>query len=882
MQSPDARFGPFDLLLPLGRGGVADVWLARPTGEPVGTELVVKRLRPRVHRDLRVLEMFEREAAVGASVDHPGMIRTLGFGAIDNEPVLVLPFVFGADLTRIAKRKLAGQPALDRNHALVAIRDAARALHALHIAEDAEGHPAHWVHRDISPANLMVGYDGRTHVIDLGIVRRAGPPSEPGRPPEGKFAYMSPEQAANGPIDARSDVFSLGVVLYEFTLGRRLFRRDTPEETLAAIAAGDIPRPRRVDPAFPLDLEAILLQSLATDPADRTPSADAFANALEDALAAIDPLLTTASVGRRLRKASAQELAILEDVTEPGYRGPTRAPRSFALPTYTPPPRPLVSEPSDHPDDLDLEASDAAPSPAAESESSPDLEREDRDAAVQFEGPPVGTVKADHEIRSGAPVAVAESSEIEPTLDKVPVPQPAADRVDAEDAHADAPTLDPAPGADAVPTADAGGSGAETDEAVFEELPPLREGTGIYKVVAALILLVVGVVAYVIATQGVDTSIGDGIEPMVPLAEFDATPLEAPEPPPTVALEVASTPPGAWIVLNGVALRAQTPTIVEVVEGRPNVLTLHADTHDTARTTLEGGSTARVELALDALPAIPLPTEALGDMPDGAADGSAAPPEVPAGMGRIRVIAEDVAGQRVEAEVLRNGERVEGSTPLTLLVPAGVEQHITVRRAGYRDSVTYTRAIAFSDLRSEREVVLQLTREAEGVRGATTVRVTATPAQAGLRVDGEDQGRFNVLTLRAPGHYVVEAFAEDHEPVVQTVDTRLGQMEFRPVLEPVRTGLAMIDLAVVPEDTTIYGERLRAGSSGATTWGTGAVTREAEAGLWRFTLERRGEEGRQRGRFELEIAPESTRTLRFAWQDDAFVMVEDRAADRND
>ena len=84
MQSPDARFGPFDLLLPLGRGGVADVWLARPTGEPVGTELVVKRLRPRVHRDLRVLEMFEREAAVGASVDHPGMIRTLGFCAIDN------------------------------------------------------------------------------------------------------------------------------------------------------------------------------------------------------------------------------------------------------------------------------------------------------------------------------------------------------------------------------------------------------------------------------------------------------------------------------------------------------------------------------------------------------------------------------------------------------------------------------------------------------------------------------------------------------------------------------------------------------------------------------------------------------------------------------
>ena len=862
MDSPASRFGPFELLLPLGRGGVADVWLARPAGSPVGSELVVKRLRPRVQRDLRVLEMFEQEAAVGAAIDHPGLIRTLGFGTLEDEPVLVLPFIFGADLTRIAKRKLAGEPALDRNHALVAIRDAARALHALHTAEESPGRAAGWVHRDVSPANLMIGYDGRTHVIDLGIVRRASTPAEPGREPEGKFAYMSPEQASGEAVDARSDVFSLGVVLYEFALGRRLFRRGSPEETVAAIQAGDIPRPRVVDPAFPLDLEAIVLQSLAPRAADRTPSAAALADALDDALAAIDPLLTPAAVGRRLRKASVQELAILEDVTEPGYRGPTRAPRRFELPPYTPPQRPLVSEPSDDPRPSGVAPDDANARPDVENAPPEGPEA----ATPDPDGPPVGTVKADHEIKSGAPIAVAEA-EAQEAVTEAQEPVTEAQEPATEDATGTAPRDDAAaPGASLA------------DEA----LPPLGDGSGIYKVVAALIVIVLGVIGYVIATEGVDTSIGDDIVPMTPLSEFDAAPLEVPDPPATVALEVSSTPAGAWIVVNGIATRTQTPSMVEVVEGRENVITLHADTHATAREQVVGGASAQLQVELPPIPALPSPTEPTEATDEAVGEGSAPPREVPEGMGRIRVIAEDVSGQRVEAEVLRNGDRVEGTTPLELIVPAGVEQHITVRRAGYRDSVTYTRAIAYEDLRSEREVLLQLTREVEGVRGATTVRVTATPAQAGLRVDGEDQGRLNVLTLRAPGHYVVEAFADDHTSVVQTIDTRLGQMEFRPVLAPIRTGAAMVDVAVTPDDTTIYAERLRAGSSGATTWGTGAVMREAEAGPWRFTLERRGEEGRQRGRFEVEIAPETTRVLRFEWQEGGYTLIQDAAAPRTE
>lgn len=751
-----------DLLLPLGRGGVAEVWLARKQGAPIGAEFVVKQLRDRVSRDQGVRAMLEREAELGRQATHPGLPRTLGHGELDGHVALALPFVFGADLTRIASRRVDGEPALDLEHALVVIRDAARALHALHTMQP-PGEPA-WVHRDVSPANLMVGYDGRTHVIDLGIAARAGGGTPGERTPEGKFAYMSPEQARNEALDPRSDIFSLGVVLYEFTTRHRLFRRDDPDAVLQAVRDADVPRPRAQDRKFPLDVEAIVLCALAPDPADRFADANELANALDDAVRARGASLDVPAVGRRLRRASTRDLAILEDVTKPGYRGAVHAPSRVPFPPVSSPPLSVSNEPETP------------------------TERDD--------GPPSGTVKADHDL---------------------------------------------------------GDTGARTSA---DELPPLREGRSIYAAVGVVMVALLAFVGYLIATQGVDTSIGDDIEPMPQRADFEPEPLPEPEPPPTRTVQAVSTPPGAAIVVNAVATRLVTPAEVELVDGRPNVVTLHRDGFQTARLLVAGNDDASIDVTLEALPE-PEPEPAAQ-----ASDGTGeAAPEVPPGFGRIRVLARDVGGRPIEAEVLRNGQRVEGVTPVEIIVPANVEQHITVRRAGYRDSVTYAHAIPFRDLRSEREVDLEMTAAQEDARGATIVRTTATPQQAALAVDGEDQGRLQVLTLRSPGLYAIEVTAEDHEPLLQTVDARLGQFEFRPVLEPVRSGPARLSIEVDPEATEIYGERLREASAGARTLGTGRFDSEIEAGPWRLTFEHRSEEGRRRGRIELELEPGTHRAL---------------------
>jgi serine/threonine-protein kinase len=166
------------------------------------------------------------------------------------------------------------------------IADAAAGLHAAHELRDEEGRLRGLVHRDISPHNILIGTNGSVKIVDFGVAKAGGRASQATRAGQlkGKFGYMSPEQARGRPVDRRSDVFSLGIVLFELTTSRRLFRGETDVETLRLVISGQIPKPTSIDPKYPVELERIVLRALHRDADERYQTAAALENDLRSYL----------------------------------------------------------------------------------------------------------------------------------------------------------------------------------------------------------------------------------------------------------------------------------------------------------------------------------------------------------------------------------------------------------------------------------------------------------------------------------------------------------------------------------------------------------------------------------------------------------------------
>lgn len=739
--------GPVELLLPLGRGGVADVYLARLHGDPIGAEFIVKRLRAELRDDSALREALRREGALGSELDHEALPRTLHVDDIDDWTFLAMPYVWGDDLRELAKR--------DRSRLLTPARAAWIVAHAARAL--ALLHDRGLVHRDVSPPNLVVGFDGRVVLIDLGIANAGAPAGA--RTPEGKFAYMSPEQARGDALDGRSDLFSLALILYELIARTRAMRGAKSSEAAIEIARS-LPRLGALALDVPSDLTDVVDDTLSFDPAGRPPDARAFADALQRVpdVAAID----AREIGDAARSLGAERISALEHALGPGYAGPTQAPA---------------------PHELAVRCSTARLAP------------------------------------SSHPARMTDDNRSE---------------ADAEDGALD--------GLDS----------------------PRRDGRGILLVFGAIGTLLFAFIGYKIATDGLGTQFHADYDAGPSLAEFDAEPIPTPDPPPTVATEVVTTPPGAWIVVNGVAARAQTPATVDLVEGRDNSLSFHLVGHETHWAEVSGDGDPH-RAALTPLPerAPPADEHAADQGSADEAEGSATPSPVEPGQALLRIVARDVGGDALDAEVLVNGERALGNTPLDVPVDAGVLHHITVRRGGFRDSATYVRAIEYRDERSVREVILEMSASPSGERARSTIRVRPVPQDATVALDGEDQGRRNVIPVDAPGLYTVTITAPDHEPHVQHVDARLGQFEMRQTLTPVRTGPTRLTLEIEPSETTVFAERLRHGSAGARQLRAPISDLDIEAGTYRLTFEHRTTDARWRGRTELELEPATHHTLRF-------------------
>lgn len=281
------QFGEYVLLQRLAVGGQSEVFLALKVGpgEFLRT-VVIKALPARLKEDSRFVQLFFKEAFVSSRFAHPNVITVHDARLIENEYCLVMDFVAGQTVADIAQRGFRSGRPLSLNHAIQIIADACDGLHYAHKFVDLDESSYSIVHCDISPQNLMVTYQGVTKVFDFGIAHIPGyEDTNASISVGGKYAYMSPEQVRGEEVDARSDIFSLGIILYELSTGYRLFRRSSQAEVIKAVCEEPIQKPTELRPELPMFLERCILKALERDPRKRYRNAAAMRDDLLQLLA---------------------------------------------------------------------------------------------------------------------------------------------------------------------------------------------------------------------------------------------------------------------------------------------------------------------------------------------------------------------------------------------------------------------------------------------------------------------------------------------------------------------------------------------------------------------------------------------------------------------
>ncbi len=292
--APDAhtgrRLGKYEIACKLSQGGMSQIFLAYQRGVAGFRKYVVlKQILPNIQGQDAAVRMFVAEARITAGFAHPHIAQVFDLDVADGELFLVMEFVPGATLVEIAKACLSAREAIPIGLTLRVVRDTALALHYAHTFVDPAGRKQPVIHRDVAEKNVMVTFEGVTKLLDFGIAKRVGGPAltQVGTV-KGTTGYMSPEQIRGEPLDARSDVFALGVVLHECLAGQRLFHRKNRDEELKAPLHQTVSPPSRYNKRVTPELDTIALTALERERDLRFPTAREFARAIERAAA---PLL---------------------------------------------------------------------------------------------------------------------------------------------------------------------------------------------------------------------------------------------------------------------------------------------------------------------------------------------------------------------------------------------------------------------------------------------------------------------------------------------------------------------------------------------------------------------------------------------------------------
>ncbi|MEZ4258919.1 MAG: serine/threonine-protein kinase [Polyangiaceae bacterium] len=275
--------GRYVLFGELASGGMATVHLGRLSG-PVGFSrtVAVKRLHAQYAKDPEFVAMFLDEARLCGRIRHPCVVPTLDVVTEGPEVFLVMEYVQGEALSKLLKVAEARGEHIPARVSVAMVASILHGLHAAHNTKDEQGAALGIVHRDVSPQNVMIGADGVARVLDFGVAKASGrvQTTRDGKI-KGKVAYMAPEQLSGAEVDARTDVYAAGVVLWELLTGRRLFDGETEALVLVRAMEGHVPPPSSVNPAVSSGIDEVIRRALARDPAHRFASAKEMAIALE-------------------------------------------------------------------------------------------------------------------------------------------------------------------------------------------------------------------------------------------------------------------------------------------------------------------------------------------------------------------------------------------------------------------------------------------------------------------------------------------------------------------------------------------------------------------------------------------------------------------------
>ncbi len=270
---PTERIGRYEVIRKIATGGMAELYLARFHG-PGGFEkrCALKRILPQFASDEKFTRMFLNEARVTAMFDHPNLVQIFELGEDDKGQFFIaMELINGLNLRQLLHMCMEKGLIIPPELAAFMMAQALDGLAYAHEFKDPEtGEPLNLVHRDISPQNILVSFEGAVKLVDFGIVKGASISSETQAGMlKGKASYMSPEQCRSGAIDRRSDVFSIGILLYELTVGRRLFQAETEFAIISKITSGGFPPPTSVHANYPAELEAIVMRALQLTPQAR-------------------------------------------------------------------------------------------------------------------------------------------------------------------------------------------------------------------------------------------------------------------------------------------------------------------------------------------------------------------------------------------------------------------------------------------------------------------------------------------------------------------------------------------------------------------------------------------------------------------------------------
>ncbi len=303
-------FGKYVLLERVSVGGMAEVFKAKAFGvEGFEKILAIKRILPSMAEDADFIEMFIDEAKICGQLNHANICQIYELGRVNDSHFIAMEYVWGKDVLQMQNRFRKMRQKMTPEMAAYITCRICEGLDYAHKKKDAVGKSLGIIHRDISPQNILVSYEGELKVIDFGIAKAASRSSKTQAGVlKGKFGYMSPEQVRGLPLDRRSDVFAIGTILYELLTAERLFHGDSDFETLEKVRNVDVPPVSQVNPGVPKSLEKIIMRALSKDTETRYQWASEMAEDLNSFLLGHDPAFSAQSLSQWMREQFAVEM----------------------------------------------------------------------------------------------------------------------------------------------------------------------------------------------------------------------------------------------------------------------------------------------------------------------------------------------------------------------------------------------------------------------------------------------------------------------------------------------------------------------------------------------------------------------------------------------